>query len=163
MKKDIVIAALLLALGIMIGVLLGARRQVVPSTAEHKTDTLIVIDTHIIEKPVMVERTYRDSFYIAIRDTICVRDSIYISLPREVKVYEDSLYHAEVSGYMPSLDLIEVYAPTRILTMTETIRLPERKRWGIGIQAGYGVGLQNKTIIHSPYIGIGISYNLITF
>jgi hypothetical protein len=38
--------------------------------------------------------------------------------------------------------------------------LPREKRFGIGIQAGYGITTQFKA---SPYIGVGISYNLFRF
>ena len=37
------------------------------------------------------------------------------------------------------------------------------KRWGIGLQAGYGVSFSNKQIKATPYIGIGISYNILTW
>ena len=39
------------------------------------------------------------------------------------------------------------------------------KRWGIGIQAGAGIGydINNKKLSSGPYIGIGISYNILTW
>lgn len=41
----------------------------------------------------------------------------------------------------------------------------KQKKWGIGIQAGIGMqyGLIHKTFDVGPYIGVGISYNFITF
>lgn len=39
------------------------------------------------------------------------------------------------------------------------INLPKQKRWGLGINAGYGVSKSGL----SPYIGLGINYNLINF
>lgn len=39
---------------------------------------------------------------------------------------------------------------------------PKPKRFGIGIQAGYGVVI-GKVIVPAPYVGIGLSYNLIKF
>jgi len=41
----------------------------------------------------------------------------------------------------------------------EKMVLPKPKPWGIGIQAGYG--LNGKDLC--PYVGVGISYNLIRF
>lgn len=40
-----------------------------------------------------------------------------------------------------------------------------KKKWGIGIQVGYGVGydMLNKNISAGPYVGIGISKNIIVF
>lgn len=84
------------------------------------------------------------------------KDSIKVEIPISSKVYEDSTYTAYVSGYRASLDSIFVY-PRR-----EVVRITERskpKRWGIGIQAGYGIGSDG----FSPYFGIGLSYNLFDF
>lgn len=39
------------------------------------------------------------------------------------------------------------------------INLPKRKKWGLGISAGYGA---NKNGL-SPYIGLGVNYNLLSF
>lgn len=123
----------------------------------HDTTTIIrpephyirVVDTMLIAVPVV--------------DTIHVRDSVYISLPREEKVYADSSYRAVVSGYMPSLDSISVYPSTAIVHVPVTRYVT--KRWGIGVQAGVGVqyGTIRKQMDIGPYIGVGISYNLLNF
>ena len=39
------------------------------------------------------------------------------------------------------------------------INLPKQKKWGLGINAGYGVSKSGL----SPYIGLGVNYNLINF
>lgn len=39
------------------------------------------------------------------------------------------------------------------------INLPKQKRWGLGINAGYGISKSGL----SPYIGLGVNYNLINF
>ena len=39
------------------------------------------------------------------------------------------------------------------------INLPKQKKWGLGISAGYGA---NKNGL-SPYIGLGVNYNLLSF
>lgn len=80
-----------------------------------------------------------------------VRDTVY--LPITQKVYRDSLYTAYVSGYRAKLDSIEVYGRTNTITIRERSR---RNRWGLGVQAGYGVA-GNRA---GPYVGIGVSYNL---
>jgi hypothetical protein len=41
--------------------------------------------------------------------------------------------------------------------------VPKPTHWGIGVQAGYGATLSNNTVKLAPYIGVGISYNIITW
>lgn len=120
-------------------------------------DTIYHTDTIIAEKPVYFAKYTRDTIRFAVRDTIRERDTLYINLPREVKEYRDSNYYARVSGFLPELEYIETYQRERIITQTNSV--PSRKRWGVGIQAGYGVSASGLT----PYIGVGISYNLIVF
>lgn len=124
-----------------------------------RVDTLLIRDTIRLEKPVYTRVFTRDTIYI----TITERDTAYIALPREVKVYEDETYRAEVSGYEPSLDKIDIYAPTRTITKevvrTETVR--KRTPWGIGVQAGYGITKQGDIFYPGAYVGVGISYNII--
>lgn len=90
-------------------------------------------------------------------DTL-ITDSITVEIPITQKVYEDSVYQAWVSGYKPSLDSIKVFQS--VTTITHTITNTEirykTKRWGIGVQAGIGV-TPNKV---EPYIGIGVTYNI---
>ena len=86
-----------------------------------------------------------------------------IELPKVQRVYsDDSTYKAWVSGYDPRLDSINVYRKT--IKETVTIQLPAEKkkrtfwqRFNIGIQAGYGLGLDDKKA--HPYVGCGIGFN----
>lgn len=84
-----------------------------------------------------------------------------IELPRMQRTYKDSTYTAWVSGYDPRLDSIEVYRKT--IKETVTITIPTKKkrtfwqRFNIGIQAGYGIGLDDKKA--HPYVGCGIGFN----
>lgn len=126
-----------------------------------RVDTLVVRDTITREKPVPTRIYVRDNIYI--RDTL--RDTVIIALPREVKVYEDSTYRAEVSGYQPSLDRIDIYAQERIVTQhnTQIIETKRNARWGVGIQAGYGATYYDGGVHTFPYIGVGLSWNILTF
>lgn len=90
-------------------------------------------------------------------------DIIEAVIPITQRVYEDSLYTAYVSGYEPKLDSIAVYPSREIVTVTNNYTAPKPKRWSIGVQAGYGVTLKGGTPQPAPYIGIGVSYNLISF
>ena len=126
-----------------------------------RVDTLVVRDTIVQEKPVYRTISQVRTEYVSVRDTIRVCDTLVVPVPIETKVYEDSLYRAEVSGYRASLDRLEIYQQERIITQTIPVQVKERKRWGIGVQAGYGVSTPNGKPVLSPYIGIGVSYDLI--
>ena len=92
-------------------------------------------------------------------------DTIYVNLPRETKVYEDARYRAEVSGYQPSLDQIDIYTQTQVVTKDVTQVVKQKTRWGLGFSAGYGVTINttDQTFRPAPYIGVGIHYNLISW
>ena len=122
-----------------------------------RMDTLYIRDTITQEMPVYRTKWVRDTI------TLYIHDTIPVYLPREVKVYEDSTYRAEVSGVFPSLDRIEVYQRTQVITteIERQVAVPVLHRWGIGVQAGYGAHIQGASVSLSPYIGIGINYNII--
>lgn len=88
-----------------------------------------------------------------------VPDSVNVIIPITQKVYEDSNYTAYVSGYDPRLDSLILRMSREIITIKE---YQKPKRWGIGIHAGYGTTIKG-TPQFTPYIGIGISYNLFSF
>lgn len=123
-------------------------------------DTIIVRDTITREKPVYVDRylTRIEQVFLPVHDTTVVRDSVLVDIPIETRVYaEDSVYRAVVSGWKPSLDTLLVYNTTR--EITKFVPVPVRKRWGVGVTGGYGVGKGGLT----PFVGVGITYNLIKF
>lgn len=93
-----------------------------------------------------------------------IPDSAEVEIPITQKVYENSLYRAYVSGYRPNLDSLIIFPPHDITTVTNGYTYPKsrQKRWGIGIHVGYGMTM-SRTPQFTPYIGFGISYNLITF
>ena len=97
-------------------------------------------------------------------DTVLMasRDSVEVEIPITQKQYQADEYRAYVSGYEPRLDSIFVYPRTEVVTVTETTTLTEKakqKRWGLGIQAGYGYGPKG----FQPYVGLGISWNVLNF
>lgn len=131
------------------------------------TDTVTVIDTIPYRYPVprdsavvryeTVRLMVADTARITITDTVRVADSVEVVVPITQRVYSDSTYRAYVSGYRPRLDSIFVYPRTSYITTTVK---EKPKRWGIGLQAGYGYSPGNSM---SPYLGIGVSYNLFMF
>lgn len=91
-----------------------------------------------------------------------IHDTVEVELPMMQKHYQSDTYQAWVSGYRPNLDSIEVYQKERTITETITITQKAKSRhWGIGFTGGYGYDFNTKTA--APYVGVGLSYNLITF
>ena len=159
----IILAVLLLGAGVG-GFVLG-RTSIMPRIEGEsvRVDTLYIRDTITREMPVYSRVYVRDSFYVTVRDTLHRTDTVW--LPREVKVYEDERYRAEVSGYQPSLDRIDIFVKDRIVTQdkTQVVTVKRNARWGIGLQAGYGAILNDGRIQGTPYIGVGLSWNILTF
>lgn len=152
--------ALMLAASFFAGWLLRAQKCPKFEPIE-KTDTLFIRDTIIELKPVAATVRKLDTIMIPVRDTVIIRDTTFMLIDREQKHYSSEDYEAWVSGYRPALDSIRVFPETKYITAEKIISVNSRKRWGLGLQAGYGVGLQGRKPIGTPYIGIGISYNLL--
>lgn len=153
-------AAILAALLLLSGYLLGRRADRAREPAEIvRTDILRIRDTVLVDRPVPVEVRLTDTMLVAVTDTVTINDTVYLSLPRETRVYGDSTYRAQVSGYRPALDWIEVYPQT--VYLTKVVKTNDVKRWGIGVQAGYGAYFRDGHIRLAPYVGVGISYNII--
>ncbi len=158
MKKKHLILVIPFLVGFLIGYSSHFRRP--GTTLVERVDTLTVHDTIVRETPVFVDRYLlrTDTVKLAVHDTTLRVDSVLVDVPIERRIYqEDSLYRAVVSGYRPSLDSLMVYRTTT--EITKFVPVPQRKRWGIGVQAGYGFSRQGI----SPYVGVGVSYNLINF
>ena len=154
----IIAAVAVLILGAFIGFWLRGLRPTPVVPPEVKIDTLWLHDTTVVEKPVPHLVRVVDTMLVPVVDTLHIRDSVFISLPREEKVYADSTYRAVVSGYRPSLDTISIFQKTAIVEVP--VIKTVKKRWGVGVQVG-GTYLPN--VGATPYVGIGISYNLIVF
>lgn len=90
------------------------------------------------------------------RGKIGVSDTVWATVPRTQKRYEDSTYTAWVSGYEPRLDSIEVYRRTVFMTKTETAT--SRKRLSLGLTGGFGYGV----ITRKPdvWLGVGVTWRL---
>ena len=129
---------------------------------EKVTDTLIIVDTVVERYPEPVKETVTDTMLVAVRDTVTLRDTLYIVLGMTQRYYRRPGYEAWVSGYRPRLDSCRVF-PRTVYINSSTVSREPVGRWGIGIQAGYGMGLSNGQVKAFPYIGVGISWNFIRF
>ena len=145
-------------LGLSVGFGLRGRRPARVPDPIMQTDTIYLRDTIKVDRPVPVPKlVYLPSDTVRLVST--QHDTVEVMVPMEQKHYSDSLYDAYVSGYKPNLDSLHIYPVTKVITTTLTVK-EKAKRWGIGPQIGVGVSPKGAAI---PYIGVGISYNLIAF
>lgn len=117
---------------------------------ETKVNTVVKVDTLLISAPIAPLLVFQLTDTIRIGDTVVYREQAY---------YEDSLYRAWVSGYRPRLDSLQIFPRTVYRTVTNDIYhtiVPKKKRWGLGLQAGYGFYPGQSGF----YVGVGVSYNL---
>lgn len=156
----LLVAALVAAVSVL-SWRLGYRTAVAESIETPKADTLIIRDTVTIEHPVPILTTVIDTILVAYPDIVIIHDTTLVQLPKERKEYSGKDYRAVVSGYQPSLDLIQVFPETKVVT--RTISVPSRKRshFALSLQAGYGITIQDNRITPLPYIGAGLSYSLV--
>ena len=156
----LLVAALVAAVSVL-SWRLGYRSAVAESIETPKADTLIVRDTVTVEYPVPILTTITDTLLVAYPDIVIIHDTTFVQLPKERKEYSGKDYRAVVSGYQPSLDLIQVFPETKVVT--RTISVPSRKRshFALSLQAGYGITFQDNRITTLPYIGAGLSYSLV--
>lgn len=133
--KKILIAIGVLLVGMVIGWLCRGYhfREEVKMVQK---DTIVYRDTIRESYPLEINKEVVRKEYVIVRDTVRIKDTLYLSLPMERRVYGSDDFYAEVTGYKPSLDYIEVFPKTTIIT--EKIA-PERKRntIGIGVDVGY--------------------------
>lgn len=162
MKKFI--PPLLFVAGVLAGCFLS--RHLCPflghfSHVNVKVDSVYVFDTIRVETPVFIERHTVDTMVVSVTEFQVVHDTAFVQLPREQVEYRDTSYRAVVSGFLPRLEELEIYQREKVVTIQteKVVRVPDAKRWGVGVQAGYGItpaGFQ-------PYLGLGVSYNFLRF
>lgn len=192
MNKETVKAALVFMLvGLVLGGIIGYGLfgRVADTTHITERDTITYVDTIAYYQPVAKDSTvvryitqvlpvvYRDTITTYRKDTFLVenyaqnngenipplvlsdeRDSISVEIPITQKRYENDEYMAWISGYSANLDSIFVFPKTTVIH--ERSYKPPNK-WHIGITGGYGYGFKSKQA--EPYIGIGITYSIISF
>lgn len=162
----IAVAALL---GLVAGVVIG-RWVWPPDPAVERSVTTVYY-----EKPAAGPSIYRQvtvrvpSLLFAPADTVTVTetkivhvgpDSTELQVAVETRPYSGPDWSAQVSGptiggLRPALDWV------RVNQQTQVVAGPAQKtRWGIGVQVGYGAALKQDVRLY-PYVGVGVSYNII--
>lgn len=128
---------IVMIIGVASGMMLCRQCSRHPSEVVVQRDTLIVCDTVIDWWPLEVRTETIDTMRVVVRDTVRVRDTLYVSLPIDKKLYATDEYYAEVSGYRPSLDYIEVYPKTIYITQTEKVIPIKKNQFSISIGTEY--------------------------
>ena len=162
--RKILIAMIALFALVAVSYLIGRRdgQKLATERVVERVDTLVVCDTITQYKPILEERRVIERVPFPVVDTLMMRDTLYVYLEREQIVWQDSLSRVYASGISPQIDSVEHFVTEKIITREIIVPRIQKTRWGIGIQAGYGVYLDGQ-VRTAPYIGVGISYNLLRF
>lgn len=159
MIKGKITTILIVAISLFIVFFVGRCSAPVPDAAR-TIDTVSMLHVDTVR---YVQVQYRDRWRVRTDTLIQVinGDTVFVPVPIDRYTFtDDTSYRAVVSGYNVSLDRLDIFRPT--IERTITIREPARKRrFGLGLQCGYGISMPNGTF--HTYIGVGISYNFLTF
>ena len=154
-----------IAVAVLIGFLIGQKHpQKSPvEPIKEEVDTLLIFDTITLTKPVFVEKIQLDSVYMPVTDTLWKHDTLYVYLEREQIQWQDSLCRVYASGINPQVDSVTHFVQETIITREIPVPVKVKSRWGLGIQVGYGAGINGKQVYLTPYVGVGISYNILSW
>ena len=154
-----------IAVAVLIGFLIGQKHpQKSPvEPINEKVDTLLIFDTITLTKPVFVEKIQLDSVYMPVTDTLWKHDTLYVYLEREQIQWQDSLCRVYASGINPQVDSVTHFVQETIINREISVPVKVKSRWGLGIQVGYGAGVNGKQVYLTPYVGVGISYNILSW
>ena len=156
LAKSFLGIALVVAVSFFIGCRYGRKTSHGPEPyIIRDTTTYIVHDTIIREKPIPVTSYIYDTVHTYF--TTIRHDTVVVDVPIERKVYhEDSLYHAVISGWRPSLDSLIVWPTTTTITIREEVRTPAPKL-SFGATLGPSVLATPQGKVHA---GLGASIGL---
>ena len=123
-------------------------------------DTTIITYKRVRVPVLKVVGTTAKAVHETVKDT-AHNDTAEVLLPIVQKRYDVEDATAWVSGYEPQLDSLKVYRRTDTISVIKTVttEAAKAKRWGLGVTAGYGVtkgGVQ-------PFVGVGVTYNILNF
>ncbi len=145
----------------------GRKSALMPSFGDViiQANTSVIRDTFAVLMPPPVSVKPVGSVDVPARDTSRVGGELMTRLPIERKVYETPRFRAEVSGYMASLDHIEIYGES--MNVTRTIRERARKNvLTIGAEPMWAGGFRlpvmadySRAVLPWLDIGAGIGYD----
>lgn len=160
MKAKDVIHLLFLLLGFGATAFLGGRMSVKQAGIEtivERVDTLFIRDTFTVIEPKYITRKVVDSVIVPVTEYIVDKDTVFVTMAREQVTWEDSLARVYASGILPQVDSVVHFREVEVITRLLPVDVPAK--WGIGIQGGVGVGKGGLT----PYVGLGVSYNFLSW
>lgn len=124
------------------------------SVIVERVDTLVIRDTIVSYKPKWVTKRVVDTTFVPVTEYIERNDTVYAVLEREQVTWEDSLARIYASGINPQVDSVFHYRTEKVINHIIPVKV--QSRWGLGVQGGFGVGKDGLT----PYVGVGVSYNI---
>lgn len=127
-----------------------------------KTDTFYVHDTITFAKPVSAKRKPIGTALVPVADTVRIRDTLFLPLVREQVVWRDSLSAVYASGVRTQIDSVRHFVSERVIVKEIPAITVKKTRWGLGVQVGYGVPMGGRWQA-VPYVGVGVSYNLLSW
>ena len=158
MRRDIGILFLVLIVG---AVFFVAGRKTAKKGGEgtitERVDTLVIRDTIVAYKPKYITKRVVDTTFVPVPEYIERNDTIYAVLEREQVVWEDSLARVYASGINPQVDSVFHYRTEKVINHIVPVKV--QSRWGLGVQGGVGFGKDGLT----PYVGVGVSYNILSW
>ena len=122
----------------------------------------ISFDTIFVDRPIAYK--VKEIKHDTVRITDVKHDSVDVILSVIHKEYRDQTYFAWVSGYQDvNLDSIQVYQKNIFTEINNTKYVTKYKNrpFSLGLQVGYGFDFMNRQC--SPYVGVGLQYNIISF
>lgn len=145
----------MLSAGLVISLIWKPKYQEPQSKVITQVVTVTQTDTLIYYLP-----KYITERYVRV-DTLFVRDTILVEVPITQREYQDSNYHAYISGYKPNLDSIEVFRRTMIVnTITTEKVVVNGSKWvitaGLNVGVGYVAPFSSGAGTIGMYTGIGV-------
>lgn len=154
-----------IASAILISFLCGQRcsRNCPGEPQTPRVDTLFILDTIVSEKPIFKEKRITERILVPVHDTIRVKDTLYLYAEKEQVHWKDSLSDVYASGIRVNVDSVRHYVSKQVITKERVVIVKVKPKWSVGVQIGYGAFAKNGQIAASPYIGIGVTYNLFSW
>lgn len=158
MRNSVILLFALLIVG-AIGFISGRKtaRTGGEGTIVERVDALVIRDTIVAYKPKWMTKRVVDTEYVSVPEYIVRNDTIIAVLEREQVMWEDSLARIYASGINPQVDSVMHYRTEKFINHIIPVKV--NPRWGVGIQGGVGVGKGGLT----PYVGVGVQYNILTW
>lgn len=124
-----------------------------------RIDTLYLRDTITVSNPIYIAKKVVDSVLVPVRDTVSLRDTLFLALAKEQVEWRDTLSTVWASGVGVAVDSVRHYVTEKVIVKETVHTIREKSRWGVGIQGGVGASKDGLT----PYVGVGVSYNILSW